>query len=177
MTPSSYKSGGAGVTIRFAVDECSLGSILIAASERGICAITMGDAPYLLVQDLQKLFPNAELISGDAEFEQTVAKVIRFVETPKIGLDLPLDIRGTAFQQRVWQTMRKIPAGKTVSYSEIARQIGSPGAARAVANACAANTLAVAIPCHRVVRIDGGSTAYRWGIERMRALLEREAGE
>ena len=177
MTPRNYKTGGAGVTIRFAIGECSLGSILVAASERGICAIAMGDAPDLLARDLKRLFPKAELIGGDAEFEQTVAKVIRFVEMPKIGLDLPLDIRGTAFQQRVWQAMREIPVGETVSYREIARRIGSPRSARAVANACAANTLAVAIPCHRVVRIDGGLTAYRWGVERMRALLEREAGE
>jgi AraC family transcriptional regulator, regulatory protein of adaptative response / methylated-DNA-[protein]-cysteine methyltransferase len=177
MTPKRYQTGGAGVTLRFAVGECSLGSLLVAASETGVCAITMGDDPDTLVRDLQDLFPKAELIGGDGEFEQWVAKVVGFVEMPKIGLDLPLDVRGTAFQQRVWQALRKIPAGETVSYSEIARRIGSPRSARAVANACAANPLAVAIPCHRVVRIDGSLTAYRWGVERMRALLEREAEE
>ncbi len=177
MTPKRYKTGGAGVTIRFAVGECSLGSILVAATERGVCAIMLGDDPEALVRDLQDLFPKAELIGGDSEFEQLVAKVIGFVEMPKLGLDLPLDVRGTAFQQCVWQALRKIPAGETVSYSEIARRIGSPRSARAVANACAANTLAVAIPCHRVVRIDGGLSAYRWGVERMRTLLQREAEE
>lgn len=177
MTPKRYKTGGTGVTIRFAVGECTLGSILVAASERGVCAIMMGEDPNVLAQDLQDLFPRAELIGGDAGFEQMVAKIIGFIEIPKLGLDLPLDVRGTAFQQRVWQALREIPAGERVSYSEIARRIGSPRSARAVANACAANVIAVAIPCHRVVRIDGGTTAYRWGVERMSALLEREAEE
>jgi AraC family transcriptional regulator of adaptative response/methylated-DNA-[protein]-cysteine methyltransferase len=175
MTPKNYRSGGASATIRFAIGECSLGAILVAASERGVCAILMGDDPDALARNLQDRFPKAELIGGDAEFEQLVAKVVGFVEMPKIGLDLPLDVRGTAFQQRVWQALREIPAGSTTSYSEIARRIGSPGSVRAVAGACAANALAVAIPCHRVVRNDGGLSGYRWGVERKRALLEREA--
>jgi AraC family transcriptional regulator of adaptative response/methylated-DNA-[protein]-cysteine methyltransferase len=175
MTPSKYRAGGASTEIRFAVGECSLGSILVAMSERGICAILLGDDPDALTRDLQDQFRQANLIGGNAEFEQLVAKVVGFVEAPAVGLDLPLDIRGTAFQERVWQALRKIPAGSTASYSEIARQIGSPEAVRAVARACAANVLAVAIPCHRVVRNDGALSGYRWSVERKRALLEREA--
>ena len=131
--------------------------------------------PAVLLRDLQDRFPRAELLGGDNDFEQQVAKVIGLVEAPKVGLDLPLDIRGTAFQQRVWQALRKIPAGMTASYTEIAQQIGAPRSVRAVAQACAANALAVAIPCHRVVRSDGGLSGYRWGVERKCALLEREA--
>lgn len=175
MTPSSFRAGGAGSEIRFAVGECSLGSILVAQSERGVCAILMGDDPQALVQQLQDRFPKARLLGGDAEFERLVAQVVGFVEAPRIGLDLPLDVRGTAFQQRVWQALREVPAGRTVSYSEIAQRIGSPKSVRAVAQACAANALAVAIPCHRVVRRDGDLSGYRWGVERKRALLDREA--
>jgi AraC family transcriptional regulator of adaptative response/methylated-DNA-[protein]-cysteine methyltransferase len=175
MTPSNYRAGGMLIDITFAVGECSLESILVAKSERGICAILLGDDPEALTRDLQDRFPNANLIGGDAAFEQFVAKVVGFVETPAVGLNLPLDIRGTAFQQRVWQTLQRIPAGSTASYTEIARLIGSPKSVRAVAQACGANALAVAIPCHRVVRRDGALSGYRWGIERKRALLEREA--
>jgi AraC family transcriptional regulator of adaptative response/methylated-DNA-[protein]-cysteine methyltransferase len=175
MTPSHYRAGGANTEIRFAIGECSLGSILVAQSDRGVCAILMGDDPDALARDLQDRFPRANLIGGDGEFEQRVAKVIGFVEAPGIGLDLPLDVRGTAFQQRVWQVLREIPAGKTASYTDIANRIGSPNSVRAVARACAANALAVAIPCHRVVRNDGGLSGYRWGVERKRALLEKEA--
>ena len=175
MTPTNYRAGGANTEIRFAIGECSLGSILVAQSERGVCAILMGDDPEELARHLQDRFPRANLIGGDAEFEQLVAKVVGFVEAPRLGLDLPLDVRGTAFQQRVWQALREIPAGETVSYAEIAKRIGSPKSVRAVAQACGANTLAVAIPCHRVVRNDGGLSGYRWGVERKRALLEREA--
>ncbi|HYA20381.1 MAG TPA: bifunctional DNA-binding transcriptional regulator/O6-methylguanine-DNA methyltransferase Ada [Burkholderiales bacterium] len=175
MTPTHYRAGGANTEIRFAIGECSLGSILVAQSEFGVCAILMGDDPDKLVRDLQDQFPQANLIGGDAKFEQLVARVIGFVEAPKLGLDLPLDVRGTAFQQRVWQALRKIPVGKTVSYADIAKRIGVPKSVRAVAQACAANMLAVAIPCHRVVRNDGGLSGYRWGVERKRALLEREA--
>jgi AraC family transcriptional regulator of adaptative response/methylated-DNA-[protein]-cysteine methyltransferase len=174
MTPSSYRAGGANTEIRFAVGECSLGSILVAASARGVCAILLGDDPDALARDLQDRFPRANLIGGDKQFEQIVAKVVGFVEAPGLGLDLPLDVRGTAFQQRVWQALRKIPAGSTASYTEIAKRIGSPNAVRAVAQACAANALAVAIPCHRVVRNDGALSGYRWGVERKRALLDRE---
>jgi AraC family transcriptional regulator of adaptative response/methylated-DNA-[protein]-cysteine methyltransferase len=175
MTPTDFRQGGASVEIRFAVAECSLGSILVAQSDRGICAILLGDDPDELARDMQDRFPNANFKGGDKEFEKLVAKVISFVETPGIGLDLPLDVRGTAFQQRVWQALRKVPAGKTVSYSELAERIGSPKAVRAVAGACAANKIAVAIPCHRVVRNDGDISGYRWGVERKRTLLKREA--
>ncbi|WP_025917956.1 bifunctional DNA-binding transcriptional regulator/O6-methylguanine-DNA methyltransferase Ada [Herminiimonas sp. CN] len=175
MTPTSYRAGGANTEIRFAVGECSLGAILVAQSERGVCAILMGDDPDALARDLQDRFPRARLIGGDSAFEQLVATVVGFVEAPEIGLDLPLDIRGTVFQQRVWQALREIPAGQTVSYTEIAQRIGAPKAVRAVAGACAANALAVAIPCHRVVRNDGGLSGYRWGVERKRALLDNEA--
>lgn len=174
MTATSYRNKGSGAAIRFAVGECSLGSILVARSERGICAIALGDAPDRLVRDLQDRFPRAELIGGDAEFERLVARVVALVEAPGPAPDLPLDIRGTAFQRRVWQALTNIPAGTTASYAEIARRIGAPKSARAVARACAANTLAVAIPCHRVVRTDGGLSGYRWGVARKRALLARE---
>jgi len=175
MTPSSYRAGGANTEIHFAIGECSLGSILVAASVRGVCAVLLGDDPDALARELQDKFPRATLIGGDKGFEQIVAKVVGFVEAPALGLDLPLDVRGTAFQQRVWQALRKIPVGSTASYTDIAKQIGSPGAVRAVAQACAANVLAVAIPCHRVVRNDGALSGYRWGVERKRALLDREA--
>lgn len=175
MTPSEYRAGGADTEIRFAVGECSLGSILVAASARGVCAILMGDDPDRLVRELQDRFPRAELIGGDPEFERSVATVVAFVEAPGVGLDLPLDVRGTAFQQRVWQALRDIPAGATISYSEVAARIGAPRSVRAVAQACSQNALAVAIPCHRVVQRDGGLSGYRWGVERKRALLDREA--
>jgi AraC family transcriptional regulator of adaptative response/methylated-DNA-[protein]-cysteine methyltransferase len=177
MTPSNYRKGGANTDIRFAIGECSLGSILVAQSERGVCAIFMDDDPECLVRELQDRFPKSNLIGGNSEFEQLVANVVGFVETPAIGFELPLDIRGTAFQQRVWQALRKIPVGSTISYTEIANRIGAPKSARAVARACAANKLAVAIPCHRVVRNDGGISGYRWGVARKRALLEKEAGK
>ena len=175
MTPTDYRAGGANTEIRFAIGECSLGSILVAVSPRGVCAISIGDDPDPLVRDLQDRFPRATLIGGDAQFEQLVAKVVGFVEAPRVGLDLPLDVRGTAFQQRVWQALTEIPAGETASYAEIAKRIGAPKSVRAVAQACAANALAVAIPCHRVVRNDGALSGYRWGVERKRALLDREA--
>jgi AraC family transcriptional regulator of adaptative response/methylated-DNA-[protein]-cysteine methyltransferase len=174
MTPSKYRTGGRGAEIRFAIGECSLGSILVASSERGVCAISLSNDPEQLIHELQDRFPHATLIGGDEDFEQLVAKVVGFIEAPAIGLDLPLDIRGTAFQQRVWQALRQVPAGTTVSYTEIANRIGSPKAVRAVAGACAANTLAVAIPCHRVVRNDGDLSGYRWGVVRKQALLQRE---
>jgi AraC family transcriptional regulator, regulatory protein of adaptative response / methylated-DNA-[protein]-cysteine methyltransferase len=174
MSASAYRAGGAQSRIRFAIGECSLGSILVGQSDRGVCSILLGDDPDALARDLQDCFPNAELIGGDASFERLVARVVGFVETPEIGLDLPLDVRGTAFQQRVWQALREIPAGATASYADIARRIGAPRAVRAVAGACAANTLAVAIPCHRVIKQDGTLSGYRWGVERKRALLAHE---
>ncbi|OWF87612.1 bifunctional DNA-binding transcriptional regulator/O6-methylguanine-DNA methyltransferase Ada [Yersinia entomophaga] len=174
MTPKAFHRGGTGTTIYFAVGQCSLGDILVAKSERGICAIWMGESAQQLVQELQDKFPQAVLIGGDEAFDILVAQVVGCIETPEIGLDLPLDIRGTAFQQRVWQALREIPLGATASYSEIADKIGLPKAVRAVAGACAANMLAVAIPCHRVVRQDGALSGYRWGVERKRALLKKE---
>jgi AraC family transcriptional regulator of adaptative response/methylated-DNA-[protein]-cysteine methyltransferase len=174
MKPKEYREGGAGNTIRFAIGECALGSILVASSEKGVCAILMGDDPEALARDLQDQFPKANLIGGDERYEKLVAKVVGFIEAPGIGLDLPLDIRGTAFQQRVWKELQRIPAGKTVCYSEVANRIGFPNSARAVAQACGANALAVAIPCHRVVRNNGDISGYRWGVDRKRALLARE---
>ena len=175
MTPTDFRAGGADVEIRFAIGECSLGSILVARSPQGVCAILLGDDPDQLARELQERFPRAELVGGDAEFEQMVAAVVGFVEHPGLGLDLPLDVRGTAFQQRVWQALRRIPAGETVTYADLARRIGAPTSARAVAQACATNLLAVAIPCHRVVRSDGGLSGYRWGVDRKRTLIAREA--
>ncbi len=174
MTPTKYRARGAEERIRFAVGECSLGSVLVAATERGLCAILLGDDPEALVHDLERQFARATLIGGDVAFEDVVAKIVGLVEHPGTNVRLPLDVRGTAFQRRVWQALREIPAGSTRSYAEIAAEIGSPKAVRSVAQACAANALAVAIPCHRVVRTDGGISGYRWGVERKRALLERE---
>lgn len=174
MKPSSYRAGGANTDIRFAIGQCSLGSILVAQSQRGVCAIFIGDDPDALVRDLQDRFGRANLIGGDAAFEKTVALVVGMIEAPQLGLALPLDLRGTVFQQRVWSALRRIPAGATRSYAEIAQLIGAPTAVRAVAQACGANPVAVAIPCHRVVRSDGQLSGYRWGVERKRALLERE---
>jgi AraC family transcriptional regulator of adaptative response/methylated-DNA-[protein]-cysteine methyltransferase len=175
MTPTAYRAGGAEARIHFAVGECSLGSILVARSEQGVCAILLGDDPDALARDLERRFPRAVLIGGDPAFEEMVAKVVGFVEAPGTGLDLPLDVRGTAFQQRVWRALRDIPVGRTATYADVAKRIGAPTAVRAVAQACGANPLAVAIPCHRVIRNDGGLSGYRWGVERKRALLAREA--
>jgi AraC family transcriptional regulator, regulatory protein of adaptative response / methylated-DNA-[protein]-cysteine methyltransferase len=175
MTATAYRNGGRDAEIRFAVGECSLGSILVARSARGVCALSLGDDPDALVRALQDRFPKAELVGGDSEFEALVAQVVGLVDNPAAGLGLPLDMRGTAFQQRVWTALLAIPPGQTVSYAELARRIGMPQAARAVARACASNAIAVAIPCHRVIRQDGSVSGYRWGAERKRALLEREA--
>ncbi len=175
MAPARFRSGGRGAAIRFAIGQCSLGAILVAATDVGLCAILIGDDPDVLARDLQDRFAHAELRGADAQFEATVAQVVGLVEAPALGLDLPLDVRGTAFQQRVWEALRQIPAGQTTSYAELAARIGLPTGARAVAGACAANALAVAIPCHRVVRNDGALSGYRWGVERKQALLEREA--
>jgi AraC family transcriptional regulator of adaptative response/methylated-DNA-[protein]-cysteine methyltransferase len=173
MTPSDCRSAQPDTTIRYVVAAASLGSILVAQSGRGICAILLGGDPQLLVRDLQDRFPGADPIPVQpAPF---LDPVLDFVEGSTPTLDLPLDIRGTRFQQRVWQALRVIPAGSRVSYYEIARRLGQPTASRAVARACAANALAVVIPCHRVVRKDGGLAGYRWGVERKRALLAREA--
>lgn len=175
MRARDYRAGGAGIVMRFAVGQCSLGAILVAQSQRGICAILLGDDPDLLVRDLQDQFPKAKFIGGDGDFEQLVAQVVGFIEAPSVGLNLPLDVQGTAFQERVWRALREIPPGTTASYAEIAERIGSPRAVRAVAQACGANRLAVAIPCHRVVRRDGDISGYRWGVDRKCELLRREA--
>ncbi|WP_077046886.1 bifunctional DNA-binding transcriptional regulator/O6-methylguanine-DNA methyltransferase Ada [Pseudomonas sp. KK4] len=175
MKPADYRAAGQNNDIRFAVGQCSLGAILVAQSERGVCAILLGDDPQQLVCDLQDKFRRANLIGADPAFEQMIAKVVGFIEAPALGLDLPLDVRGTAFQERVWQALREIPVGSTASYADIAQRIGAPKAVRAVAQACGANSLAVAIPCHRVVRSDGNLSGYRWGVERKRVLLDRES--
>ena len=177
MRPTDYRAGGVDTEIRFAVGECSLGSVLVAQTRKGVCAILLGDDAGALVRDLQDRFPRATLVGGDVAFEQTVARVIGFVERPALGLDLPLDVRGTAFQQRAWAALRQIPIGSTVSYADIASRIGAPKSARAVAQACGANVLAVAIPCHRVVRTDGSLSGYRWGVSRKKNLLAREGAE
>lgn len=177
MRARDYRAGGTGAVIRFAVGECSLGAILVAQSQRGICAILLDDDPDVLVRSLQDRFPRAQLIGGDAGFEQLVAEVVGFIEVPSLGLNLPLDVRGTAFQERVWQALRDVPPGITVNYTDIAERIGAPKAVRAVAQACGANHIAVAIPCHRVVRRDGNLSGYRWGVERKRELLRREADD
>ncbi|MGX8883212.1 bifunctional DNA-binding transcriptional regulator/O6-methylguanine-DNA methyltransferase Ada [Methylovorus sp. SPW-M1] len=177
MTPTRYQQGGRGMLIRAGVAPCSLGMVLVAASERGVCAIAMGDDAATLLQDLRARFPHASVVEQDAALEQQLASVLRFIETPALGLDLPLDIQGTAFQQRVWQALRDIPHGSTISYRQLAERIGAPKAIRAVASACAANMLAMAIPCHRVVGSDGRLTGYRWGIARKQELLKREASQ
>lgn len=174
MTPTQFRAGGTNTDIAYAIGNCSLGSILVAWSQRGVCSISLGDDPVALVRDLEKRFPQSHLTSHPRDGADRVAKAIRLVEKPSFGLDLPLDIRGTAFQQRVWKALQQVPAGSTASYSEIARRIGKPKAVRAVAQACAANALAVAIPCHRAVRADGTLSGYRWGTERKQALLNRE---
>jgi AraC family transcriptional regulator, regulatory protein of adaptative response / methylated-DNA-[protein]-cysteine methyltransferase len=174
MTPRRYRAGGGFSQIRFAIGECSLGSILVAATEKGVCAILLGSDPDALLRQLQDRFAKAEIVGGDGVFEKLVAKVVGFVEQPKLGLDLPLDVQGTAFQQRVWKALGQIGVGKTASYGQIAARIGRPKAMRAVARACAANMIAVAIPCHRVIRTDGDLSGYRWGVQRKRALLQRE---
>jgi AraC family transcriptional regulator, regulatory protein of adaptative response / methylated-DNA-[protein]-cysteine methyltransferase len=177
MTPTRYRAGGLNEEIRFAVGESSLGAILVASSTKGVAAILLGNDPELLVRDLQDRFPRAKLIGADRDYESLVARVVGLMEAPSIGFDLPLDIRGTAFQQRVWRALQEIPPGRTVSYAEIARRIGMPKAVRAVAGACAANNHAVAIPCHRVVRNDGTLSGYAWGVDKKRMLLDREADQ
>lgn len=174
MTPSAFRSGGTDTEMRFAVGACSLGAILVAASDKGVTAILLGDNAETLVRELEDCFPRATLIGGDRAFEALVAKVVGLVEAPATAIGLPLDVRGTAFQQRVWEALRAIPAGTTATYTEIAARIGMPKAVRAVAAACAANRIAVAIPCHRVVRTDGSLAGYRWGVARKRALIARE---
>lgn len=165
----------AGLPIRSTIGECSLGSVLVAATDKGICAILLGDDPAILRRDLAERFPEARMLGSDPALERLAAKVVGFIEAPGQAVDLPLDPHGTAFQQRVWRALREIPVGATASYAEVARRIGAPKEAYAVGEACAANMIAVAIPCHRVVRKDGTLAGYRWGFKRKRALLKREA--
>ena len=174
MTPSAYKKNGKGQVIRFGIGQCSLGAILVGATEKGICLLTLSDDPQELIEDLQNRFKNAELIGGHKQFEKWMAKVISFVDRPKQSFDLPLDIQGTAFQKRVWEALRKIPYGKTATYADIAKKIGKPISMRAVANACGSNNIAVIIPCHRVIRTDGTISGYRWGVQRKKELLKKE---
>ena len=175
MTPTRFREGGSDTDIFFAIGKASLGSILVAQSNKGVCSILIGEDPEALIRDLQDQFPKANLIGDEAGYQELVAKVVGLIEQPGTSLDLPLDIRGTAFQQRVWNALQQIPPGTTATYTEIAKKIGMPKAVRAVAQACGANALAVAIPCHRVIKNDGSLSGYRWGVDRKRALLEREA--
>ncbi len=177
MTARQFRQGGTNTRIQFALGRCQLGEFLVAESERGVCAILLGDDPQALLHELETSFPQAQLEPGNSAFDQRVAQVIGWLERPEGEFALPLDLRGTAFQREVWQALRAIAPGSTVSYQELARRIGRPRATRAVAGACAANRLAVVVPCHRVIRQDGGLSGYRWGVERKRALLEREAQE
>jgi AraC family transcriptional regulator, regulatory protein of adaptative response / methylated-DNA-[protein]-cysteine methyltransferase len=177
MRPAAFRTGGAGERIRFAVGECSLGSILVAATARGVCAVEFSDDPNALVQALERRFPRARLVGGDPVFERTVAQVVALVERPWANGRLPLDVQGTAFQRRVWQALRRTTPGSTVSYTDIAKRIGMPNSVRAVARACASNPTAVVVPCHRVVRKNGSPSGYKWGVDRKRTLLEREASQ
>ena len=175
MTPNQFRAGGPDAEIKFAIGESSLGLVLIAASDKGVCAIFFGDDAEGLARDLKRQFPRARLVGDDRAFAQFTAKVIGFVEDPRRDLDLPLDIRGTAFQRRVWEALRRIPVGRTATYAEIAKTIGAPKSVRAVGRACGSNPISLAIPCHRVVGSNGSLTGYRGGIERKRALLAKEA--
>jgi AraC family transcriptional regulator of adaptative response/methylated-DNA-[protein]-cysteine methyltransferase len=174
MTPGARRNGGKGETIRYTIVSTWLGWALVAATDRGICMTALGDSRDALEADLRRRFPAAEVAPADAALADWAGRVVRFITRPGDQLDLPLDIRGTAFQARVWRALREIPVGATASYSEIAAKLGRPRAVRAVAAACAANKLALLVPCHRVVRTDGDLAGYRWGIERKRALLARE---
>ena len=173
--PNPQEEHGSIASIHVTVRDCSLGSLLVAATEKGVCAILLGDEPETLTQDLRHHFPNARLIHGDRDFERHVKDVVDLVETPTSDFDGVLDVRGTDFQCRVWKALQEIPTGTTASYKEVAHRIGAPNSVRAVARACASNVLAVAIPCHRVVRADGDISGYRWGVDRKRRLLDREA--
>lgn len=175
MTPTQYRQGASGLRIRFGIAQCSLGAILVAATDLGVCEISIGDTPEPLLAALQQRFSHAELIGADAPFEAWMAQIVGLVENPGMPTDLPLDIRGTAFQRRVWQALREIGPGQSASYTDVAKRLGSPSAVRAVASACAANPIALLIPCHRVVRIDGSPAGYRWGVERKLILRSREA--
>jgi AraC family transcriptional regulator of adaptative response/methylated-DNA-[protein]-cysteine methyltransferase len=174
MTPGRYRSGGRGETVQYAVSDCSLGVVLVAATSVGVCALLLGEDPGALVEALTRQFPHAALVQASATMSGALRDAIAAVDSPRPGSDVPLDIRGTVFQQRVWEALRAIPHGETCSYQAVAARIGRPGAARAVARACAQNPLAVLVPCHRVCRADGTAGGFRWGLAKKRALLARE---
>ena len=174
MQPKVYRNGAAGITISYGLTECFLGWLIVAATERGICAIEFGDDPKTLPQQLQRRFPKAELQQADSGFITLIREVVHFIKTPGSDFSLPLDIQGTVFQQQVWNVLRQIKPGETLNYTEVAEKIGNPSAVRAVATACASNKLAVVIPCHRVISKDGKISGYRWGVERKKMLLETE---
>jgi AraC family transcriptional regulator of adaptative response/methylated-DNA-[protein]-cysteine methyltransferase len=175
MAPKAFMSGGLGESIRYAVEPCALGVIIVAATPKGVCGIEFGDSAHTLIERLRQRFPHATLEPGDPAFRVWVARVLAYIDHPSGLLDLPLDIQGTVFQRRVWQALRVIPSGSTASYADVAAAVGQPKAVRAVAQACARNQLAVAVPCHRVVRSDGSLSGYRWGTARKAELLRRES--
>ena len=175
MPPSAHRRGGEGQRIRYALRRTKLGWLLLAATDRGVCTVAFGDDPEALEEDLRRRFARAERIEKDAGLESWLARITAFLEDPTTPLDLPLDIRGTAFREKVWRALREIPPGQTVDYGELAKRIGAPRAVRAVGAACGANPTALLIPCHRVRRRDGGLGGWRWGVERKRRLLEAEA--
>lgn len=176
MTPGRYRRGGAGERIHYAVADGPLGRVLAAATGIGVCFVALGDDPDELASDLAQEFPGADLVADEAALADVLGAVVAYLEGRLPHPDLPLDLRGTAFQRRVWQELQKIPPGETASYGEVARRIGQPAAVRAVARACATNPAALVVPCHRVVRGNGDTSGYRWGVERKTALLEREKG-
>lgn len=175
MTPRDFKSGGHGHTVRYSTSSCPLGMLLVAGTERGICSVILGNDAETVEQELRVFFPHASIEKADKDFRDAVKTLIRHLNDPAQPVNLPLDIRGTAFQQKVWQALREIPTGETASYSEVARRIGNPAAVRAVARACATNRIAIAIPCHRVIGLKGSLTGYRWGVDRKKQLLAKEA--
>lgn len=174
MTPGAARRGGEGEVIRTALTDCLFGRLLVGATDKGVCFIGFASPDEALLGDLRRRFPKARLVNDDAALAGAVRAVLAFLEEPKQALDLPLDLRGTAFQERVWQALTRIPPGETRSYAEVAAMIGQPNAVRAVARGCASNPVALAVPCHRVVGSDGKLTGYRWGVPRKKTLLERE---
>jgi AraC family transcriptional regulator, regulatory protein of adaptative response / methylated-DNA-[protein]-cysteine methyltransferase len=174
MTPREYKSGGSGISIHYAIAPCALGLLLVAATKRGICAVALGETPAALERELRGRFPGASIQQGGRLLNGKVRAVVRRANNPATSAELPLDVRCTAFQERVYQALKEIPVGGTATYKEIAARIGAPAAVRAVAGACAANPIALLIPCHRVVRTNGEISGYRWGIKRKRLLLKQE---
>ena len=174
MTPGAARRGGQGERIRTAFADCPFGRLLVGATDQGVCFIGFAEPDDALMGDLCRRFPKANIVTGDEAMAGTIKAVLDFLHEPKQALDLPLDLRGTAFQQRVWRTLCRIPAGETRTYAQLAEMIGNPKAIRAVARSCATNPVSLAVPCHRVVGSDGSLTGYRWGVPRKRTLLEQE---